>query len=1191
MKSNKPRTKSFITIQRSAFLLGTRRKAVLACLLVVAGLLAYSGVRTLNVLAADSQANNLWPRKWQSAFEQSTTINGAILQAGSSAPRSAASSLKPGSVLFFHKYTSDLNHPDKVNTLLTLTNTNPDDGVTMRLFYVHNCQITDKFLNLAANQTRTIAMSVESPGDSGYVIAIAVTPNGIPTQFNWVIGSASVRDEQGREYSYNAFSVAKRTASVAPSNGETATLTFDNTQYDRLPKTSAIDNIQNQDPQAGIANHTEISFYTPLADLSGSQISSAKTIATAYDQTGKAYPTELNNICGLYGNVDDFFWTSPSVNTFIKPGKPGWATLAATVDIPISRTQTETVPVPVLGLSLNTSASTSWHSARAMQSLDWIDKYQISMPIKVPVAAAVEALSSDQPAATGGANGASEMKAGSIILYPRYATGDYGSTQINLTNTHPTQKSRIRLYFNNLVGTPQTTDQIITLNPRQATTLDLNSIAPNQRGWIMAVAINSGAQPIQFNYLIGSTMITEPGGFNADFAAIAIAKNSAGPVPRNEDIKTADLLFDDANYDRLPSIQALSSYTNQLTNTARLGYSRLSENMLLAPNNRGAANIFVYDRNTSLYSGLLGASETKIADLQRIRFTPLLPLIALRDNSGWVKLQVSSPAIGWYYSLGAGTVTANNDGTWTGGFSGGGNLPILGISDSFAIKVQAGNPGNQSPIAEFQGVETFVEARSKSGTIVRLDASPSSDPDPGDTLTYQWYIDGQAVSKAVIFDYRLSIGTHEIKLYVTDSSGQISEPIGQTVYVRDSTPPQISGIPFPITATTPGNSVNVRFDMPVAFDMLDGPVSVTASKPSGSSFPIGTSKLVFTAQDNAGNKSTTSIDVVVSPGPNPGQSGGDATSIVPTMNNLEDQYVTPGEVRNILLQASDANGDSVSFRLVGAPSYAKIVNPDPVARQATLQITAPAQTTEYGRVQVIVSDQSRQSFATLPFIIAVSPIPNGDGSGSGGGGTGGGGNGGGNNGGGGDGGGIGQSNNPPIPVIAPLPASIVANTADGVQLLLDGSASNDPDVDTLAYSWKIDGQEVSQQPIADVKIPLGTHTIVLTVSDGRGGIVTSNPVTIQVLPRPLSVTDVSPFRLSRGTNTISIIGTGFTANSVVTVSGAGTSVLKPYVSVSESKIVVKVSVSSTAPTGYRDVIVNNPDGTSAILRGKLSLGL
>lgn len=95
------------------------------------------------------------------------------------------------------------------------------------------------------------------------------------------------------------------------------------------------------------------------------------------------------------------------------------------------------------------------------------------------------------------------------------------------------------------------------------------------------------------------------------------------------------------------------------------------------------------------------------------------------------------------------------------------------------------------------------------------------------------------------------------------------------------------------------------------------------------------------------------------------------------------------------------------------------------------------------------------------------------------------------------------SNQPPVAVIAPLPASVAAADATGATVQLNGTASSDPDNDSLTYRWVVDGQEVAQAALVNVKLSIGGHSIVLTVSDGRGGVGTAS-ATVQVTPPVIS---------------------------------------------------------------------------------------
>ena len=166
--------------------------------------------------------------------------------------------------------------------------------------------------------------------------------------------------------------------------------------------------------------------------------------------------------------------------------------------------------------------------------------------------------------------------------------------------------------------------------------------------------------------------------------------------------------------------------------------------------------------------------------------------------------------------------------------------------------------------------------------------------------------------------------------------------------------------------------------------------------------------------------------------------------------------------------------------------------------------------------------------------------------------------------------------------------------SDGVQVQLNGAASTDPDNDNLTYGWKVDGQEVGFSAIIDLKLGIGAHIITLSVNDGRGGVGTAT-VNIEVLPPPpppapaLTITSVSPSRIARDSAVVlQITGTGFSPQANVYISGSGVSALTIY-SRSDETITVYVRAQSFASAGPRDVIVANPDGQTAILRGALTV--
>jgi|GEM_PF-1174499 len=1115
------------------------------------------------------------------------SIGPGVPQVGSNAPKSAASSTKPGSVLFFHKYASDAGQPAAVNTLLTLTNTNPRDAVTVRVFYVHDCEVDSKFVNLAGNQTRTLLASKELGTSVGYAVATAVDSRGLPTQFNWLIGSATIRDAAGHEASYNAVAVAKRTGGPAPLNdaGTGAEMRFNNSDYDRLPKVIAVDQLQNQAPGTAGAVSTDVTLYSPRADLSVTTPPALQINAVAYDYNGKPYPKTVSAGCVLSTKISSL-WTDPAFNTIVTPGKPGWASFAAT---------DSGKPVPLLGLNLTDAAGSPQHNARNLQALSWVDSYKITVPVKAPDSPSADLNSLNQPDATGGATGAGEMKAGSLLLYSRFVSGQYGSTQINLTNTHPAQKVRVRLFFSGTVEPAQVFDEIITLLPNQTTTINASEIAPEQHGWVLAMAIDPRAMPFNFNYLIGSAQISEVTGYVAGFGAIAIGKNSAGAVARNDDVMTSDLRFDDVNYDRLPATLGLGGVPSQADNNTILGYSRSAPSLLTPPNTRGNIAVVLFDDTAASVGAQMGITEARLSALKPTSASPPITSTILKGRRGYLMLLTGTPLFGWFSSFPTIPFAANTNG-WSGGLSGGGNLHILTTSDSHQIQVPSINPNNHPPTAIAETIGVYVEARGPGGTIVRLDGRASFDPDEGDPLTYQWYDNDKLVSTQPVGDYKLSIGGHAIKLVVMDGSNAVSPDQIQLVEVRDLTPPQISGIPSTITKVTNSQAGSpIFFKYPKAYDMVDGPVNVTPSKPSGSVFPVGTTTVTFKARDIAGNTATATMNVVlVKDNANFPATGGVVGDIAPIMNNLNDQYVPLDTTRNITLEAADADNEPVTFSLIGAPPFAQITDTDPSGRKATLQIAPKVGDRVVSSVRVVATDSRGLSFTTLPFRIMIDPVPN-DETGSGGGiGTGGGGDGG--DGGGGDSGGGGPTNHPPVAVAASIPATVKATSKQGAEVHLDGSASNDPDNDPLTYTWRDGDQVIAQGAIVDVTFPVGQHSITLTVADPAKATSTTAPLKVEILPRDLTLASSTPSKVSQfGYATITIMGTGFNASSKVSLgcstsctNGSGITITS-YLSIEEDKIVVAIKTTSSTTLGNRDVIVTNPGGVSARLARALAV--
>ncbi|HEX4950124.1 MAG TPA: hypothetical protein VFZ34_25890, partial [Blastocatellia bacterium] len=191
----------------------------------VVGAKLYSGIIDLTpVAAAPSQYQFLWSL----SDGIIATPGQAIITGGTQTvsfvalntiPTAATrqSDQKPGSVLFYQKYLSAIGTSSGNNTTISITNTSPTASSRVRMFFVSaaDCKPFEQAVCLAPQQTTTFLMSDFDPGTTGYCIAVACDAAGNPTQFNWLIGNAQLRqtspaNSQFYDATLSAIAVGKR---------------------------------------------------------------------------------------------------------------------------------------------------------------------------------------------------------------------------------------------------------------------------------------------------------------------------------------------------------------------------------------------------------------------------------------------------------------------------------------------------------------------------------------------------------------------------------------------------------------------------------------------------------------------------------------------------------------------------------------------------------------------------------------------------------------------------------------------------------------------------------------------------------------------------------------------------------------------------------------------------------------------
>ncbi|MGH9802661.1 MAG: hypothetical protein ACRD82_20025 [Blastocatellia bacterium] len=240
--------------------------------------------------------------------------------------QSSIGDMKPGSVLFYSRYSSNPANPAMGDTQINITNVNQSAGTSVHLYLVDGatCSIADSFIGLTQNQTASFLVSDFDPGITGYIVAVA-TGGGGPTQFNSLIGSEFIRETNGTTAYLQAITVAKRSAGdVVPDvNGQTV-LIFNGVDYEQLPSALAVAtfNSQTQDTNS-------LSIFSPANNLLIGGVVSTSVFTLLYNDAEVAISTSFTVNCYRYETFTSLFNRGGGINRHVPSGRTGWIRMTA----------------------------------------------------------------------------------------------------------------------------------------------------------------------------------------------------------------------------------------------------------------------------------------------------------------------------------------------------------------------------------------------------------------------------------------------------------------------------------------------------------------------------------------------------------------------------------------------------------------------------------------------------------------------------------------------------------------------------------------------------------------------------------------------------------------------------------------------------------------------------------------------
>jgi hypothetical protein len=421
---------------------------------------------------------------------------------------------------------------------------------------------------------------------------------------------------------------------------------------------------------------------------------------------------------------------------------------------------------------------------------------------------------------------------------------------------------------------------------------------------------------------------------------------------------------------------------------------------------------------------------------------------------------------------------------------------------SLTIDVSDGKDGKGQQTISIKAVAASQNARPKadatpSGTDVDLDTSVtfdgknSSDPDPGDTITFAWTITKKpAASKAAISTSTaiaptatLDVaGDYEVQLIVTDNHGAASDPLTIAVKAHEKTPDNHKPV---AVAEAPALAVKVGQDVTVDGSKSSDPdpgdkityawtftkvPAASAAKFADASLAKTTftadkegeyiAQLIVTDSRGAASDSKT-VTIEATPA---------AVNHAPTAK-AETSATEVRPSKSVTLDGSHSTdpdaGDKLTYAwtIAAAPAQSKAAISPADATKASFAFT-PDLEGPY-KLELVVTDSAGAKSAPSAVVINASNAVN----------------------------------LAPIANIAKPPSDVEINAT----LTLDGSGSKDPDGDKFTYAWTIvsapHGSTATLAGATDPKASIvpdlhGNFVISLVVTDDHGK--ASAPVTVIV---------------------------------------------------------------------------------------------
>jgi hypothetical protein len=257
----------------------------------------------------------------------------------------------------------------------------------------------------------------------------------------------------------------------------------------------------------------------------------------------------------------------------------------------------------------------------------------------------------------------SDQKAGSVLVFPYYTSAADGSfsksdtliTISNVCNGAATQANGapnyqfLHVFFINGQNCSPA-DTFVCLTPNGSIQIKASDYDPTLTGYLVAVAVDEQGRPTQNNCFIGSAFVRDDANGVVDsYGAEAFWKLASGSISAGVG-SNATISLDGAAYDAAP-VQFSAQVQDPAVADELIVLASVSGNLgtaLAATSQTGAGVLYRADEAPASFQPQIGAGcfSVTAVDKSKIRVVPGNLDTFLKDSYGYLKFNVSSPAVG-----------------------------------------------------------------------------------------------------------------------------------------------------------------------------------------------------------------------------------------------------------------------------------------------------------------------------------------------------------------------------------------------------------------------------------------------------------------------------------------------------------------------------------------------------------------